>query len=50
MHYLCEKYCKAITAKYYIADCVRWILRLTLSGLQTNWTCKPALRMELICM
>ena len=30
MYYLCEKYYKPTTVKYYIADCVGWVPRLTL--------------------
>ena len=30
---LCEKYYKTITVKYYIADCVSWVPRLTLLDL-----------------
>ena len=30
MYYLCEKYYKPITVEYYVADCVSWVLRLTL--------------------
>ena len=33
MYYLCEKYYKPITVQYYIADCVSWVLRLTLLNL-----------------
>ena len=29
MCYLCEKYYKPITVRYYIADCVSWVPRLT---------------------
>ena len=42
MYYLCEKYYKPIRVQYYIADCVSWVLRLTLLDLQTrsrNGTC-----------
>ena len=41
MWYLCEKYHKLITIKYYIADCVSWILWLTLLDLGNKldvWT------------
>ena len=31
MYYLCEKYYKPITVQYYIADCVSWVPRLTLT-------------------
>ena len=34
MYYLCEKYYKHITIQCYIADCVKWVSRLTLSDLQ----------------
>ena len=33
-----------------MADCVRWVPRLTLLDLKTNWAFKCALRTELICM
>ena len=33
-----EKYYKTITVKYYIADCVSWVPRLTLLNLWTVWT------------
>ena len=29
---------KSITGRYYIADCVSWVPRLSLLDLQTNWT------------
>lgn len=29
---------RPFTVQYYLADCVRFIPRLTLSNLQTNWT------------
>ena len=38
MDYLCEKYCKSIAVQYYIADFVRWVPRLNLLYLGTNWT------------
>ena len=38
MYYLCEKYYKPITVQYYIADCDRWLPRLTLLALRTKWT------------
>ena len=47
---LCEKYYKPITAQYYIANCVRWVPRLTLLDLGTNWTYEHALGMEFVCM
>ena len=50
MYYLCEKYYKPITVRYYIADCVNWVPRLTLFDLRTNWTYERALRTELVCM
>ena len=53
MYYLCEKYYKPITVQYYqyyIVDCVSWVPRLTLLDLQTNWTYKCTLRMELVHM
>ena len=31
MYYLCGKYYKPITVQYYIADCVNWVSRLTLT-------------------
>ena len=46
---LCEKSYTPITVLYYIADCVNWVPRLTLLDLQTNWTYKRALRIELVC-
>ena len=36
MYHLCEKYYQSITAQYYIADCVSWVPRLTLLGLETH--------------
>ena len=50
MYYLCEKYYKPITVEYYIADCISWVPRLTLSDLRTKWTYRHALGTELICM
>ena len=50
MYYLCEKYYKPFTVRYYIADCVSWVLRLTLLDLQTNLTYECALGTELVCM
>jgi len=47
---LYEEYYKLITVRYYIADCVIWITRLTLLDLETNWTYEHAPRMELVCM
>ena len=38
IYYLCEKCYKPITVQYYIADCVSWVPRLTLSDSQTKWT------------
>ena len=38
MDYLCEKYYKSIAVQYCIADCVRWVPRLNLLYLGTNWT------------
>ena len=35
---LCEKCYKPITVQSWIADCVSWVLRLTLLDLRTNWT------------
>ena len=35
IYYLCEKYYKAITVQYDIADCVSWGPRLTLLDLGT---------------
>ena len=37
MYYLCEKYYKPSTVKYYIANCASWVPTLTLLGLWTNW-------------
>ena len=34
MYYLCEKYYKLITIQCYVANCVRWVSRLTLSDLR----------------
>ena len=50
MYYLCEKYYKPITVRYYIADCVSWVPRLTLLDLRTNWTYERALGTELVRM
>ena len=36
MYHLCEKYYQPITAQYYIADCVSWVPKLTLLGLETH--------------
>ena len=36
MYYLCEKYYKLIIVQYHIADCVIWVLGLTLLDLGTN--------------
>ena len=33
MYYLCEKYYKPITVRYYIADCVSWVPRTDFVGL-----------------
>ena len=33
MYYLCEKYFKPIIVKYYIANCVSWVPKLTLLDL-----------------
>ena len=38
MYYLCEKYYKPITVQYYIADCVSWVPRLTLTYEQIGLT------------
>ena len=38
MYYVCEKYYKPITVKYYIANSISWVPRLTMLDLQTNWT------------
>ena len=50
MYYLCEKYYKPMTVEYYIADCISWVPRLTLSDLQTEWTYRCTLGTELIRM
>ena len=50
MYYSCEKYYKPTTVQYYIADCVRWVTRLTLLGLRTNWIYERALGTELVLM
>ena len=50
MYYLCEKYYKPVTVQYYIADCVRWVPKLTLLDLGANWTYKRTLGRELVCM
>ena len=50
MYYLREKYYKPITVQYYIDDCVRWVSRLTLLDLQTDWTYEHTLRMKLVHM
>ena len=50
MYYLCEKCYKPITVQYYIAKCVSWLPRLTLSDLKTNWAYECTLRMELVHM
>ena len=47
MYYLHEKYHQPITVNY-IADCVGWVLRLTLLDLQISWSYKCALRNELV--
>ena len=47
---LCEKYHNPITIQHYIANCVRWVPRLTLLDLGTNWTFEQALSKELIRM
>ena len=47
---VCEKYCKPFTVQHYVAGCVSLVPRLTLLDLQTNWTYKCILRMDLICM
>ena len=33
MYHLCQKYNQSITVEYYIADCVRWVPRITLLDL-----------------
>ena len=48
MYYLCEKYDKPIRVQCYKADCVSWACRLSLLGLETNWTYKHTLGMELV--
>ena len=40
--------CKPNRVQYYIADCVSLVPRLTCLDLQTNWTSKHTLGMELI--
>ena len=50
MYYLYEKYFKSVTIQYYVVDCVGWIPRPTLLNLETSWTYKHALGMELIHM
>ena len=50
MYYLCEKYYKPTIVKFYIADLVSWVPRLTLLDLGTNWTYEGTLGKELICM
>ena len=47
---LCEKYYKPITIQFSIVDCISGVPRLTLLGLEINWTYKCALRIELIHM
>ena len=42
--------CKPITVKYYIADCVSWVPRLSLLNSWTHWTYECALEMEFIHM
>ena len=36
--FLCTICVESITVQYYIANCVSWLPRLTMSGLQKNWT------------
>ena len=48
VYYLCEKYFKSVTTQDYVVDCVGWILKPTLLNLETNWTYKHALGMELM--
>jgi len=36
MYYLCERYYKPFTVKYYIVICISWVPRLTLLNLQTE--------------
>ena len=50
MYYLCEKYYKPITVKYYTGDCVSWVPSLILLDVWTNWTYECTLRRKLICM
>ena len=38
MYYFCEKYYKPVMVEYHRVDCVRWVPKLTLLGLGTNWT------------
>ena len=47
---LCEKHYKPTTIQYYISNYISWVPRLTLLDLQTNWTCRRTLRMELVYM
>ena len=38
VYYLCEKYYKAITVRYHIANGISWVTRLTLLVLQSGLT------------
>ena len=46
-YHLCEKYYKATTVQYYIADCVSWVPRLTSLDSRTSWTYEQAHRTRL---
>ena len=48
MYYLCEKYYKPIRVQCYKADFVSRVCRLSLLDLETNWTYKHTLGMELV--
>lgn len=48
MYYLREKYYKPIRVQCYKANCVSWVCRLSLLDLQTSWTYKRTLGMELV--
>ena len=48
LYYLCRKNYKPIIVQYYIANCISWVLELTLLDLPIKWACKHALGMELV--
>ena len=52
MYYLCEKYLKPTTVRYYyyVANFVIWLPRLALMGFETNRSYKCALGTDLISM